>query len=149
MFVWGEGVSQLKLFISFPDGWPGVGLLLLRLTVAFSSFAKMASLIAAPGTQSIGFWSMGLLGVAVGTALLLGILTPIGGALAALCNLYNCVFWLLTSSAGTRGSVVITVYLVIMSIVVVFLGPGAFSLDAYLFGPREIVIPEAPRSRGG
>jgi uncharacterized membrane protein YphA (DoxX/SURF4 family) len=105
----------------------------------------MASLIAAPGTQSIASWSMGLLGVVVGTGLLLGILTPVAGALAALCN---CVFWLLPSSAGTRGSVVITVYLVIMSIVVVFLGPGAFSLDAYLFGPREIVIPEAPRSHG-
>ena len=148
MFVWGEGVSQLKLFISFPDGWPGVGLLLLRLTVAFSSFGKMASLIAAPGTQSIGSWSMGLLGVVVGTALLLGILTPVAGALAALCNLGNCVFWFLASGAAPRGSVVITVYLIIMSTVVVFLGPGAFSLDAYLFGPREIVIPDAPRSRG-
>jgi uncharacterized membrane protein YphA (DoxX/SURF4 family) len=109
----------------------------------------MASLIAAPGTQSIGSWSMGLLGVVVGTALLLGILTPVGGALAALCNLCNCVFWLLRSSAGARGSIVISAYLIVMSIVVVFLGPGAFSLDAYLFGPREIVIPEAPRSRGG
>ena len=109
----------------------------------------MASLIVAPGTQSIGSWSMGLLGVVVGSALLLGILTPIAGALAALCNLCNCVFWLLPSSAGARGSVVISVYLIIMSIVVVFLGPGAFSLDAYLFGPREIVIPEAPRPRGG
>ena len=106
----------------------------------------MASLIAEPGTKSIGSWSMGLLGVVVGTALLLGILTPVGGALAALCN---CVFWLLPSSAGARGSVVISVYLIIMSIVVVFLGPGAFSLDAYLFGPREIAIPEAPRPRGG
>lgn len=109
----------------------------------------MASLIAAPGTQSIGSWSMGLVGVVIGTALLLGILTTVGGALAALSNLYNCVFWLLPSSAGARGSVVITVYLIIMSIVVAFLGPGAFSLDAYLFGPREIAIPEAPRSRGG
>jgi putative oxidoreductase len=109
----------------------------------------MASLIAAPGTQSIGSWSMGLLGVVVGTALLLGILTPVAGALAALCNLCNCVFWLLASGAGARGSVVITVYLIIMSMVVVLLGPGAFSLDAYLFGPREIAIPGAPRSRGG
>ena len=149
MFVWGEGVSLLKLFVSFPDGWPGVGLLLLRLTVAFSSFAKMASLIAAPGTQSIASWSMGLLGVVVGTALLLGILTPVAGALAALCNLCSA-FWFLASGAGTRGNLVITIYyLVIMSMVVVLLGPGAFSLDAYLFGRREIVIPEARRSRGG
>jgi uncharacterized membrane protein YphA (DoxX/SURF4 family) len=108
----------------------------------------MASLFATPGTQSIGTWSIGLLGVVIGTALLLGILTPAAGALAALCNLCNCVFWLMASGAGARGSVVIAVYLTIMSIVVVLLGPGAFSLDAYLFGPREIVIPEAHRSRG-
>jgi uncharacterized membrane protein YphA (DoxX/SURF4 family) len=108
----------------------------------------MASLIAASGTPSVGSWSMGLFGVVVGTALLLGILTPVAGALAALCNLCNCVLWLLASGAGARGSVAITVYLIIMSIVVVFLGPGAFSLDAYLFGPREIVIPAASRSRG-
>jgi uncharacterized membrane protein YphA (DoxX/SURF4 family) len=107
----------------------------------------MASLIVAPGPQSIGSWIMGLLGVVVGTALLLGILTPVAGALAALCNLCNCVIWLLAS--GTRGSIVITVYLIVMSMVVVLLGPGAFSLDAYLFGPREIAIPGAPRSRGG
>jgi uncharacterized membrane protein YphA (DoxX/SURF4 family) len=109
----------------------------------------MASLIAAPGTQPIGSWIMGLLGVVIGTALLLGILTPVAGGLAALCNLCNCVFWLLASGAGPHGSVVITVYLIIMSMVVVLLGPGAFSLDAYLFGRREIAIPEAPRSRGG
>jgi uncharacterized membrane protein YphA (DoxX/SURF4 family) len=145
--TWTRRWGLLKLFTSFPDGWPGCGLLLLRLTVAFSSFGKVASLIAAPGTQSIGSWSVGLLGVLIGTALLLGILTPVAGALAALSNLCNCVFWVVASGAGVRGNVVITVYLIIMSIVVVFLGPGAFSLDAYLFGPREIVIPEAPRSR--
>jgi uncharacterized membrane protein YphA (DoxX/SURF4 family) len=108
----------------------------------------VASLIAAPGTQSIGSWSIGLLGVVVGTALLLGILTPVAGALAALCNLCS-VFWFEVSGAGARGNLVITVYLIIMSMVVVLLGPGAFSLDAYLFGRREIVIPEARRSRGG
>ena len=108
----------------------------------------MASLIAAPGTRSIGSWSMGLLGVVIGIAFLLGILTPVAGALAALSNLCSCIFWLLASGASARGSVVIAVYLIIMSIVVVLLGPGAFSLDAYLFGPREIIIPEAHRSRG-
>jgi hypothetical protein len=33
----------------------------------------------------------------------------------------------------------------IMAAAIVFLGPGAFSLDARMFGRREIIIPQAPR----
>ena len=136
----------LKLFISFPDGWPGIGLLLLRLTVAFGSFGKAASLIAAPAAQSISSWSMGLLGVLIGTALLLGTLTPVAGALAALSNLLGCVLSLLASSAGAQVNLVTAVNLSSMSVVVLLLGPGAFSLDAYFFGRREMIIPKVPRS---
>jgi hypothetical protein len=32
-----------------------------------------------------------------------------------------------------------------MTIAIVFLGPGAFSLDAYLFGRRELIIPPSSR----
>jgi hypothetical protein len=34
---------------------------------------------------------------------------------------------------------------VVMSAVLVILGPGAISLDARLFGRREVAIDEAPR----
>jgi hypothetical protein len=34
-------------------------------------------------------------------------------------------------------------YATIMAIATAFLGPGAFSLDARMFGRREIVIPES------
>jgi uncharacterized membrane protein YphA (DoxX/SURF4 family) len=116
------------------------------LTVAFSSFDKAASLLAAADTQSISSWSMGLLGVLIGTALLFGTLTPVAGALAALSNLWGCVSWLLASGSGAHGSLVTAANLSSMSIVVLLLGPGAFSLDAYFFGRREIDIPKAPES---
>jgi hypothetical protein len=87
---------------------------------------------------------MGLLGLLVGIALLFGILTPVAGALAALSHVSNCVSWLLAS--GAPGGVASAADLAIMSTVVVLLGPGGFSLDAYFFGRREIIIPEAPRS---
>ena len=35
----------------------------------------------------------------------------------------------------------------IMTVAIVFLGPGAFSLDARLFGRREIIIPQAASER--
>ena len=34
----------------------------------------------------------------------------------------------------------------IIAVAIVFLGPGAFSLDARLFGRREIIIPPRVRS---
>jgi len=34
--------------------------------------------------------------------------------------------------------------LAVISAALVLLGPGAFSLDARLFGRREIIIPEGP-----
>jgi hypothetical protein len=36
--------------------------------------------------------------------------------------------------------------LVVMAAAIALLGPGAFSLDAYLFGRHEIVIPPASRT---
>ena len=87
-----------------------------------------------------------MLGLLVGIALLLGILSPVAGALAALSHFSNCVSWLLASGTRAPGGVASAVDLAIMSTVVVLLGPGGFSLDAYFFGRREIIIPEAPRS---
>ena len=40
-----------------------------------------------------------------------------------------------------------TVLLGIMLVAVIFLGPGAFSVDARVFGPREIIIPPMSPSR--
>ena len=89
---------------------------------------------------------MGLLGALIGTALVLGTLTPVAGGLAALPNRWGCAVWLLASTAGAQVSLVTALRLSSMSIVVLLLGPGAFSLDAYFFGRREITIPKARRS---
>jgi hypothetical protein len=37
-------------------------------------------------------------------------------------------------------------FLIVMAVAILLLGPGAFSLDSYLFGRREIVIPHDSRS---
>jgi hypothetical protein len=38
------------------------------------------------------------------------------------------------------------ILMTIVAAAVAFLGPGAFSVDARLFGRREIIIPHTPRS---
>jgi uncharacterized membrane protein YphA (DoxX/SURF4 family) len=86
---------------------------------------------------------MGSLEILIGTALMIGFLTPIAGACASLGNLANGVSWSLTSGGNTNA--IIAAYLVVICIAITLLGPGAFSLDARLFGRREIIIPGRPR----
>jgi hypothetical protein len=50
-----------------------------------------------------------------------------------------CTFPLPTRDLFDR--VLPTLFAETMSIAVVFLGPGAFSIDAYLYGRKEIIIP--------
>jgi uncharacterized membrane protein YphA (DoxX/SURF4 family) len=76
---------------------------------------------------------------------LIGFLTPLAGAFASLVNLAVGVSWLLTAGTHAYDRIVAPFYLLIISIAVTVLGPGAFSLDARLFGRREIIIPEASR----
>jgi uncharacterized membrane protein YphA (DoxX/SURF4 family) len=92
---------------------------------------------------------LGLLAVASGAALLVGAFTPVAGILAAL---------LIVALAVSTGTVDATVGLrsaqgdvlaFVVSVALVLLGPGAFSVDARLFGWREIVVPRAGRSAPG
>jgi uncharacterized membrane protein YphA (DoxX/SURF4 family) len=51
----------------------------------------------------------------------------------------------MASDAGMHDRGCTAVCLGVVSISLILLGPGAFSLDARLFGRREIIIPEIPR----
>jgi uncharacterized membrane protein YphA (DoxX/SURF4 family) len=133
-----------KLFSTFPEGWPGAGLLLMRLTVAIGVIVQSIRTFIEWHTQPLN-WAIGLLEVLVGTALLIGFLTPIAGAFASLGNLAIGFSGFLPSGENPHDRAVAAIYLVVMSIAITLLGPGAFSLDALLFGRREIIIPEAPR----
>jgi uncharacterized membrane protein YphA (DoxX/SURF4 family) len=132
-----------KFFSSFPDGWPGIGLILMRLTVALSTMIQAIWTLTAPGNPSLTLCTIELLAIIAGTALLAGFLTPIASASITAGNSVAGVSLLLTAGPSARTMAVL--YLLVMSIVLLLLGPGAFSLDARLFGRREIIIPEGRR----
>jgi uncharacterized membrane protein YphA (DoxX/SURF4 family) len=130
------------LFSTFPSGRPGAALLLLRGAVG-------ATLLVVGGTH-LGDWdrggglnlAAGLLATASGAALLIGFLT----AFAAVGALVGVVLAILGPPAQTSillNGKLAAVLTVIVVAAIALLGPGGFSLDARLFGRREIKIPRA------
>jgi hypothetical protein len=96
-----------RLFSSFPDGRPGAGLLILRITVAAGLLLQTGS---APA-------------LVVAAPLAAGFMTPAAAVVSvAIALLYDAP------------------YVAAIAAALALLGPGAFSVDAKLFGRREIVI---------
>jgi len=139
-----EETQLQKLFSTFPEGWPGVSLLLMRMAVSFGAFVQGINTLIEANPQ-IFSWAIGSLEIIVGAALLIGFLTPITGAAASIGNMAIGLSWFLSSGENAHDKVVAGLYLTVISIAITLLGPGAFSLDARLFGRREIIIPEASR----
>jgi len=114
----------------FPNGWPGRALLLLRLVVgSFLIHDGIVGLMAAPQRESI---VVHVIATIAGILLLLGLWTPITGALVALTELWVA----LTGTDHLRS----TLLLAAMGIVIAILGPGALSIDARLFGRKRLDI---------
>ena len=130
-----------RLFSSFPPGWPGLGLLLLRMAAGVSLAVQgLACVSHGPWTSAFGLMSMG-----TGALLSIGFLTPVAGGVAALLGAGVALSLLPPSVPNVLGGVPATIFAILMAVAVVLLGPGAFSLDARLFGRREIAIPQVSR----
>ena len=117
-----------RLFSTFPGGLPGAGLLLLRsaaaIPVVYTGLLTIAS--SSPAILEV---------VAAGAAILLliGLWTPLVGALIAVAELGLAVLhpaepWMY-------------VHFATMGAALAMLGPGGCSLDARLFGRKQIQIP--------
>jgi uncharacterized membrane protein YphA (DoxX/SURF4 family) len=129
-----------RTFSGFPTGYPGFALLLLRLVVggAASSQAWLL-LIANHGAVNMSV-VVALLAFVIGVALIIGLMTPIASVLLASGGLF------LTLDSGILGllslfeSGMARLEFIVMSVALIFLGPGTLSLDARLYGRREIKV---------
>lgn len=136
--------SLQRLFSTFLRGRPGIGLLLLR--AALGVIAVSQGILCFPGTlspssPSLGQWILSFALVISGAALVLGFLTPLAGIGAGLCFLGMALRWFPGTPTDLHDVRLLVFGVVVTAVSIVLLGPGAFSLDAYCFGRREIVIP--------
>ncbi len=117
-----------RLYSTFANGWPGRGLALLRLAVFI--FLAEACLEARPLYDG-GVWPSKIAAVG-GVLLLVGLWTPISGGITALLEI----------SMAFRMGDLREAHLLAAAVAVALglLGPGAWSVDARLFGRRRISI---------
>jgi hypothetical protein len=111
----------------FPRGGAGFGLLMLRVAVGLQLLCESHY------TSALPWWQAALVAI-LGTALVLGALTPVAGALTASFQ----VLCLVNASWAQAAPLLIAAMTVIA---LVLMGPGAYSADARLFGRRRLVLP--------
>ena len=116
-----------RLFSSFADGWPGAGLLLLRLLAGSGLlYGGIGSAWSAPYLAL----APPLIAAGGGVLLLLGLYTPLAGLLAAIVET-----WIAFSHPGNLSA---PIGLICLSLSLTMIGPGAWSIDARLFGRKQI-----------
>src|SRR5580692_5383180 len=81
-----SGALLQRLFATFPEGWPGTGLLLLRAVAGLPVVQQgIAALLTAPLKTPL---ILQLMAACFGALLLVGLWTPIAGVLMAVVELY-------------------------------------------------------------
>ena len=120
-----------RLFSSFAKGWPGTGLLCLRLGAAIALFHDgVGGWVESPHQQHL----LRLVIEAVaGVLVSAGLWTPVVGTAIAMIGL-----WSVFSGTGDPWS---QLQLAILGAGLAMIGPGARSVDARLFGRKRISLP--------
>jgi len=129
------GCILQRLFSTFPSGCPGFGLLLLRLSLGIALIYFGTGGLSREFSDPIIF-APGLIAAAGGIFLLAGLWTPVVGALVAVDELWIALSLYSLPKEHTE----IHIFLAVLSASTAMLGPGAWSIDARLFGRRRFDI---------
>jgi hypothetical protein len=120
-----------RLFSTFARGWPGAGLLLMRLVVGTAMIDRGVTRLC--GGPPIQVTALCVLMIGGGAFLLAGLWTPVTGMLVATIEIWKVFLhpkdpWT-SILLGTLGAAL------------AMLGPGGWSVDAHLFGWKRIRLP--------
>lgn len=136
-----------RLSYTFPSGSPGVGLLALRVALAASLAADATRLIAtfrdptADGVTTALLVCLFAAGAASAAAGFLTGLLQTTVALALLATLGRQIWIAALAASPSVGAWHVPLLELALAAALALIGPGAYSIDARLFGRQEIVIP--------
>lgn len=117
----------LRLFSNFAGGWPGLGLLLIRIVAGISLITYGANGFHA---GRIAGDILCFLAIGSGLLLILGLWTPIAGCLAIVVVAWEIFAHQIAVFPG--------ILLAAIGAAAALVGPGGFSVDARLFGWKRI-----------
>jgi putative oxidoreductase len=123
-----ERTHVQRLFSTFAEGWPGIGLLVQRAVTS-------TILLYFAGTHLLETSSLApslphLIAAVAGVLLLFGLWTPLAGLAISIVEVWT--------SLTSVGNPLIAIMLASLGITVAMIGPGAWSVDAQLYGRKRI-----------
>jgi uncharacterized membrane protein YphA (DoxX/SURF4 family) len=121
-----------RLFSTFADGWPGAGLLLLRLLTGTALIYCGISDVG--DAHQLASMAPQIIGAGAGIFLLIGLWTPVVGTLVALDQV-----WIAFSHAANAAC---PIMLAALGAALAMIGPGAWSINARLFGRKHLKPPQ-------
>ena len=136
-----KGLDLQRFFSAFPGGGAGVGLLLLRLAVGAAAGVQATALLGTGGS-AIGASVIAAVTLSASLLVCAGLIARVSGPVAGLGALWIAGFAASAGLAATPLDPPAASLVLVDGAALALLGPGALSADAYLFGRREIVIPE-------
>jgi uncharacterized membrane protein YphA (DoxX/SURF4 family) len=119
-------------------------LLLLRAATGVTVAVQGATYVSGRSNSTIATWAVCCFAIVCGSLLLIGLFTPLASALLALGGIVVSLSYFTTILPNLFGAKLTIFFVVIMAAAIALLGPGAYSIDARLFGRREIIIPRPP-----